>query len=394
MAAGNRESLEPKQWMRRDFLVAGSLAAMTGAISKSVLGAPALLRSHPPSDRRVLRAQIGEAIRYPNCTGDVWTTTWADDDNLYSATDDTTGFNHACNSNLALQKIMGGPPPQVHGVTVNPMSAFGKIASLKEDGACWKASGLTCVDGLLYLSVSRHKYASEQGYSYWIQETWDSSIIKSADHGKTWSATPELNHAMFSGRIFSNPFFVQYGKNGEASKDGSEAYVYAASNDGAWNNGNWMIMGRVRRDRLSKLDPSDWEFIHGYDKHRKPIWQPRRDNALYIFRAPGQASMTGIHYLSGLDLYIMPQWYYPYQRDPKRRWTVTRWQFYQSPTPWGPWVLFHTQEFEPQSFYNPSIPSKFISEDGRKFWIFAAGDFTDRKMKYYGLNMFPVTLTI
>jgi hypothetical protein len=57
--------------------------------------------------------------------------------------------------------------------------------------------------------------------------------------------------------------------------------------------------------------------------------------------------------------------------------------------------LFHTQDFEPQGFYNPSIPSKFISEDGRQFWIFVAGDFTDQGPKnFYGLNMLPVTLEI
>lgn len=394
MAAGVHDRKKFKQWARRDFLSAGVVAALGGAISKPLRGTPALVVSRSPAKNRPLKARLGASIRYPNCTGDVWTTTWADDDNLYSVTDDTTGFNHACNSNLALQRIAGGPPPHVHGQTVNSMSSFGKAGALKEDGASWKASGLTCVDGVLYLSVSRHKYADKRGYSYWIQETWDSSIIKSTDHGKTWSATPELNHAMFSGRIFSNPFYVQYGKNGEGNRDGADTYVYAVSNDGAWNNGNWMTMGRVRRDRISKLDPGDWEFIHGYDNDRKPIWRPRWDNALYVFRAPGRTSMTGIHYVRGLDLYIMPQWYYPYPEDPRRRWTVTRWELYQSPAPWGPWARFHVQDFEPQSFYNPSIPSKFISEDGRKFWLFVAGDFTDRKATYYGLNMIPVTLAV
>jgi hypothetical protein len=99
--------------------------------------------------------------------------------------------------------------------------------------------------------------------------------------------------------------------------------------------------------------------------------------------------MTGIHYIKGLDLYIMPQWYYPHLEE--FRWTVTRWDFYSAPAPWGPWTLFHTQDFDPQGFYNPSIPSKFISEDGRKFWIFVAG-FYNSPENVYGLNMIPVTL--
>ena len=106
--------------------------------------------------------------------------------------------------------------------------------------------------------------------------------------------------------------------------------------------------------------------------------------------------MTGIHYLAPLDLYVMPQWHYPHLDDPKRPWKVTRWEFYSAPAPWGPWTLFHTQDFEPQSFYNPSIPSKFISEDGRKFWIFVAGDFTasEEPVNLCGLNVLPVTLEV
>jgi hypothetical protein len=58
--------------------------------------------------------------------------------------------------------------------------------------------------------------------------------------------------------------------------------------------------------------------------------------------------------------------------------------------------LFHTQDVEPQGFYNPSIPSKFISEDGRKSWVFVAGDLTDYRepKNFYGLNMLPVTLEL
>jgi hypothetical protein len=349
-----------------------------------------------------VKAQIGNSIRIPNCSGDVWTTTWADDDNLYSATDDTTGFNNACDSNLAVQRITAGPPPNVQGETVNAMREFGKGGELKEDKASWKASGLICVDGVLYLAVSRHYYdgvgdtSSDSAHHFWIQETWDASIVKSSDHGKTWSEAPKLGHAMFPGRVFSNPFFIQYGRDGKGTKDGAAEYVYAVSNDGTWNNGNWMTLGRVSRGLIERLDPDDWEFIHDFDEKGQPVWRPRHDNAHYIFRSPGRASMTGIHHVAPLDLYIMPQWHYPLLDDPKRRWKVTRWEFYQAPAPWGPWTLFHTQDFEPQGFYNPSIPSKFISDDGRKFWIFVAGDFTDYKepKNFYGLNVLPVTLEV
>lgn len=401
----SRKSDGPAQPARREFLERSTIGTVAWAMA-GALGSTSLSAGTPVSPAgkktRILRAHIGDGIRLPNCSGDVWTTTWADDDHLYSVTDDTTGFNKACNSNLAVHRIMGGPPPNIQGETVNAMAEFGKAAELKEDGASWKASGLTCVDGVLYLAASRHYYdgvgdtSTDSARHFWIQETWDASIIKSTDHGKTWTEAPGLGTSMFPGRVFSNPFFVQYGKDGKGEKNGADQYVYAVSNDGTWNNGNWMTLGRVSRGLIVRLEAGDWEFVHGFDDKGEPIWRPRHENALYIFRSPGRASMTGIHYVAPLDLYLMPQWHYPHLDNSKRRWKVTTWDFFSAPAPWGPWTLFHSQDFEPQGFYNPSIPSKFISEDGRRFWIFVAGDFTayEQPVNFYGLNMVPVTLEV
>ena len=70
---------------------------------------------------------------------------------------------------------------------------------------------------------------------------------------------PEIGHSMFPGRTFSTPFFVQHGKD-DKRQDDSDLYVYAVSNDGAWNNGSWMTLGRVPRDRIARLAAKDWEF--------------------------------------------------------------------------------------------------------------------------------------
>jgi hypothetical protein len=387
---------------RRDFLASGA-GTLINLRRESVLatGAVFSVTNQAKKSKRIRILSLGEAVRVRNCSGDVWSATWADDDNLYAVSDDTSGFSHTCNSNLALNQISGEMPPDIHGRTVNCMKEFGAASETRsEDGAMWKACGLICVDGVLYMSVSRHLTCATQpngawqGRSspFWIQETWDASIIKSADHGKTWSAAPQLNHAMFPGRTFSTPFFVQHGKDGADAPKRCGDYVYAVSNDGAWNNGNWMVLGRVRRDRIGYLDAGDWEFVHGFDNRGNPLWRSRYDNALYIFWAPGRTSMTGIHYIAPWDIYVLPQWYYPYLRDKNRRWKVTQWEFYQAPAPWGPWTLFFSQEFQTQSWYNPCIPSKFISDDGRRFWIFTAGDFTGNG-QYYGLNMIPADIS-
>jgi hypothetical protein len=374
---------------RRDFLRLGSAALVGMASPRAGRGAGGLNAPAAPEGDKV---SIGPATPYPRLHGDTWATTWADDAALYCAADDCFGLqSEPINSNLAVFRVTGGPPPDLRVETVNPMTEFGRLTEVrKEDGACWKASGIASIDGVLYLAVARNHYMAAP--DFWIQESWDSSLVKSADHGKTWSAAPRLDHAMFPGRLFANPAFVQYGRDGQ--RPGSDdPYVYAISNDGTWNNGSAMILGRVRRDRIGRLEASDWEFVHGYDDTQTPIWRPRHDSALSVFRSPGKTGMCGLHFNAGLGVYLLPQWYYPLLDDPDRRWRVTRVTLYQAPQPWGPWTLLHEQEFEPQGYYNPVIPGKFISEDGRRFWIFAAGDFSGSGAHpYYTINMMPVTV--
>lgn len=185
---------------RRDFLKSSSLAAI---LASSAVAAPA--------DVPIIAARLGEPVGHPEVHGDVWTNAWADDGNICAVSDDTTGFRKACNSNLAVHRITGDTPPNLQGETVNPMSQFGKVGFIdKADGTNWKASGFASIDGVLYLAVSHHIYADERGHSYWSQDTWDASNMKSEDRGKTWSATPTYGHAMFPGRSFSNPYFIQH----------------------------------------------------------------------------------------------------------------------------------------------------------------------------------------
>jgi len=352
---------------------------------------------------RILSARLGDPQRHPdNVFGDVWSATWADDGAVYTSADDTRGFGNVCSSNLAVNRL-DGLPPALSGVTVNTMAAYGGMGALGPDRAHWKACGLTCVAGVLYLSVSRHVYMSEP---FWVQWTGDASIVRSDDHGQTWSPVPPIGASMFPGRNFSAPIFIEYGQNGAAGPHGSDRYVYAISSVGCWNNGSEMTLGRVRRDRLGGLDPQDWEFVQSFRESGvpdvrsnpaglgMPRWGPRHDTACPVFRVPGRASMAGIQYVGPLGLYIMPQWHFPHldDRPNPARWQFCQWDFYQAPAPWGPWTPFHAQTFEPEGFYNPTIPSKFISPDGRRLWLLTCGDFATHA--HYALHLVPMDLEV
>jgi hypothetical protein len=62
-------------------------------------------------------------------------------------------------------------------------------------------------------------------------------------------------------------------------------------------------------------------------------------------------------------------------------WSELTFEFYEAPTPWGPWRHFLSTDFGPQPWvgpkveighhggYAPTIPSRFISADGRDAWV-------------------------
>lgn len=370
---------------------------------------PTARESTGTSYRRIRSIRLGDPVLPTPNSGDLWTCAWAADGTLYTAADDTCGFEHpsvftaprAETSNLRLCRIDGDTPPKLTGATVNAMQEYG-LCTEKDprDDAMWKAMGLAAVDGVLYMSVSRHSLGLVQPHNrYAIQEAWDASIIASRDGGRSWSAKPELGKAMFPGRVFSTPMFVDFGRDGAIpAKDGADRYVYAVSNDGCWNSGTWMALGRVPRDRMPRLDSADWEFVQGFEEDGSPRWRPGHLQARAVFRAPGRTSIAGIHYVAGLDSYLMPQWHFPHQDDGypfRARTAASRVEFWQAPKPWGPWELVHTHDFPWHNWYNPCLPTKFMSADGRRMWMLVSGSDwsqTPERSKFYALHLVPVEI--
>jgi hypothetical protein len=164
-----------------------------------------------------------------------------------------------------------------------------------------------------------------------------------------------------------------------------------------------MTLGRVPRERITRLDPADWQFTVGFaadptpnveDREvGEPVWQDRADRALPVFVAPGRTGMGTATYVAALDLYVLPQWHFPFLDRPNpKRWQHGRWEFYSAPAPWGPWTAFFTADFAPEGFYNPVIPPRFISADGRRLWVLTCGDFVTHA--HYALHVAPLDLEI
>ena len=208
---------------------------------------------------------------------------------------------------VAFGKLVGNNPYHLKGTTINEMKDYGFAGQKGPDSASWKTMNTYSVDGVLYMVVTRCLYPEQSGDSKNRHVFRNSSIIKSTDKGLTWTRSESENYKnpMFPGLRFGAPYFVWYGKDGEASVDNADKYVYAVSNNGHFEDGDNYIIGRVLRSRLSNLDAKDWQFFSGGDGMQDKNWSSDMNKTKPVLEDSMNCSMTGT--LSTVPLSNEPQ---------------------------------------------------------------------------------------
>lgn len=273
------------------------------------------------------------------------------------------------------------------------------------DGANWKAMNTYAVDGVLYMFVTRCLYPTgspdPERRHYWK----DASIIKSTDGGETWTrpATQNFDHPMFPGRTFATPYFVWYGKDGAASVDNADKYVYAVSNNGFFENGDYYILGRVLKSKLPLLSSADWSFHRGGDGFDDGSWTPSADAAKPILVNTRHSSMTGMTYIRALGRYVMVVWHYHainFEQGIKDHDLGTVLEFYEAGKPWGPWTKIKSFDTGTLGWYTPIVGQRFqtkLDVSSAQAFLYATGFFTRPEggldMSLYKLDYIPITLS-
>jgi hypothetical protein len=328
-----------------------------------------------------------------NSHGDEWAPTWADDDNLYTGNDDGTSFGGIAERSLAFGKLSGNDPFHLTGKTVSDMGGYGSFAA-SPDHANWKAMNSYCVDGVLYMFVTRCLYPQQARDPHNRHIFRNSTIIKSTDKGLTWSrsAGESYDHPMFPGLRFGAPYFVWYGKNGAATVDNADKYVYAVANNGHFEDGDNYILGRVLKNKLPDLNAAEWQFYTGGNGMLSANWTSDINRAKPILEDPLNCSMTGMTYIAGLGRYVMVVWHYTTYnllKDPR---TIDN--YYESPTPWGPWTKFKSIDTGALGWYVPIVGQKFqstVDSHTVKCVLYPTGNYQNPKL--YKLDYIPVTLS-
>jgi hypothetical protein len=359
------------------------------------------------SSRPIRSVTFGTPYRYDSAfpirqvLADTWYNTWADDDEIYSIACDWFGWdasNGTIGRNWSLNRLSTFGNDTV-GTVINTMDAYGVNGASGTDGAMYKACGLISIGGTLYATVARQVYGSDA--SDYVQFSSDAQIIKSIDHGETWTPSPPGTAQPFAaptwpGTRFSSPSFVMYGKDYQGNRrHNSDRYVYAMSPDGVWNNGNSLVIGRCLISDMPNLDGADWSYYQGGNGTLDSAWGSIETAELIVHKTNGVGQVS-VHFLPAFNRYVMFEWSYPGIPDGVTTSGVTPvvghsiWDIYDGEAPWGPWKLIQTTDWPTEGFYNPTVIQKsLITDGGRNVRLATTGDFSQ-----YADPEGPYTLTL
>ena len=275
---------------------------------------------------------------------DNWPMTWAEDDALYTAYGDGYGFEPFVKRKLSLglARITGAP---AHPAGVNIPSPTGEAVGDGRLGR--KASGLLCVDGVLYLLV-RNAGNAHLGWS--------------ADHASTWTWA-DWRFA----ESFGCPTFLNFGRDYAGARDGF-VYVYSHDSPNAYEHADRFVMARVPKGKLR--DRSAYEFFVHLDQAGQPVWTPDIARRGAVFSNPGACCRSGISYHTGLRRYF---WCQAGTGGDTRY--AGGFGIYDAPEPWGPWTtVFHTDAWDVGPGESGSLPTKWMSADGLTMHLVFSGD--------------------
>jgi hypothetical protein len=337
-------------------------------------------------------AFLGNHVSYTDA--DTWYPSWASDGNMYSGwADGEIGLesSHASGgikANTGTAKIVGEDPLNLQVTSLGIVQS----SALPYEGR-YPCANLV-YNGIWYYGtygIDFDPKPENKKYSWAICGPLPGFRI-SKDYGKNWIACPlNLYNPLFpeSGKNgqhvkMGTPHFVDFGKNLEYSPDG-KAYLVghgAADDDpnprvanNSWIAGDAVYMARVKPSPETINNIASYEFFAGNDKDGVPIWSGNFSDIKPIMEWKHHMGCTNITYDKPLNKYIMCV---------TDGWPgIANMSSYilESDKITGPYRLItYMKDFGTQGYFL-TIPSKFISSDGKTVWLSYSANFSE---KYFG----------
>jgi CubicO group peptidase (beta-lactamase class C family) len=280
---------------------------------------------------------------------DNWPLTWADDGHQYTAYGDGWGFEPFVPKKLGLGFArVEGDPADFRGVNIPAPTG----EQLGDGAKSKKASGILCVEGVLYL---------------WTRNAGNAQLAWSKDHGKTW----EWADWKWT-TSFGYPTFLNFGKDYAGARD-EWVYVYSPDAEDAYQPADRMVLARVPKGKITER--SAYEFFKGLDDKGRPLWSTGVADRGAVFSHKGRCYRSGITYNAGLKRYLWVQ-ILPGTQGKK---ADTRFEggfaVYDALEPWGPWTtVYFTEKWDVGPGETASFPTKWMSADGKTLYLVFSGE--------------------
>lgn len=334
-------------------------------------------------------AFLGKHVSYTDA--DTWYPSWAPDGNMYSGwADGEIGYESSQSSGGAkattgTAKIVGEDPLDLK------ITSLGTVqASALPYGGRYPCANLV-YNGVWYYGtygIDFDPKPENKKYSWAICGPLPGFRI-SKDYGKTWIPCPfNLYNPLFpeSGKNgqhvkMGTPHFVDFGKNLEYSPD-EKAYLVghgSADDDldqrvanNSWISGDAVYMARVTPSPETINDIGSYEFFAGNDRDGRAIWSNKFSDIKPVMEWKHHMGCTNITYDKPLNKYIMCV---------TDGWPgIANMNSYilESTEITGPYRLItYMKDFGTQGYFL-TIPSKFISRDGKTVWLSYSANFSEK----------------
>ena len=146
------------------------------------------------------------------------------------------------------------------------------------------------------------------------------------------------------------------------------------------------------------MNPADWAYFTGGDGSNSANWSPEISKAAPIVKLPAQCGSGPVTYVPALGTYLMVAWYNPQKLPSWFDPAEMKYDFYQSPHPWGPWTFvssYSDRILTGRHMYGPSICAKFQERQGSdvRVTLFTSGcPFEDNPTGIYKMWEIPLLL--
>lgn len=337
--------------------------------------------------------------RWANYTlADTWYPSWGRDGEMVSAFTDGVGENWGtARSGCGAESVIGvgridGDDPMaltIHDLGRVPGSAL-------PYGGRYPCGGLNH-NGIWYQGTYALQDAAQPNKFNWPVLQGFLGFHVSKDGGLTWDLSPHNGDTPMFGEHreplheplkIGVPHFVDFGRNMEHSPDGYAYLVTQGASQGgpgrrknflSWINADEAYLARVRPGLETMNDPAAYEFFAGSGR-----WSSALSEARPIAAWPENMGCVTITYNASLKKYFM--------LVTDGTITIKDFNTYllESDSVTGPWrMVSYWERFGPTAYFF-NIPSKFISPDGRTFWMCYSANFDDAEARTNPLAGSPI----